>query len=202
MTKIKLSPHEDTFSKPIVLVGANIDEHANFMNVAWFNRLNRTRNLWGACIGKTKLTLEGIIQNNTFSVNLPDVSQAQIVDYCDLHSGRDVDKAALFDVFYGNLKTAPMIRECPVNAELSVYKTLELPTHTLVIGEVKHIYTEEQSVTEGEVDQKKLNPFVFTRPQLKPRLARLKQKLVVQLAPQFPQLRMFPSHFQMLLSRL
>ena len=38
-------------------------------------------------------------------------------DFCGLVSGRDIDKAALFDVFYGELKTAPMITECPLSLE-------------------------------------------------------------------------------------
>ena len=42
---------------------------------------------------------------------------AKITDYCGLYSGRKVDKSRLFEVFYGELKTAPLIMECPVNLE-------------------------------------------------------------------------------------
>jgi len=38
-------------------------------------------------------------------------------DFCGIMTGKKTDKAALFEVFYGELKTAPMIRQCPVNME-------------------------------------------------------------------------------------
>ena len=34
----------------------------------------------------------------------------------------------------------------------------------VVLGEVKHIYSEEQFLTDGSLDPKKFDPIVFTRP--------------------------------------
>lgn len=161
---MEISKSQAPFPKPVVMVGAVVDDRPNFITVAWFNRLNREPNIWGAAIGKTKFTLRGIRENRTFSVNLPSANLVVKTDYCGLRSGREVDKSRLFSIFYGHLKTAPMIGECPICAECSVVDIIDLPTNSLVLGEVKALYANESCMTDGEPDQKKLDLFVFTRP--------------------------------------
>jgi flavin reductase (DIM6/NTAB) family NADH-FMN oxidoreductase RutF len=85
-------------------------------------------------------------------------------DYCGIRSGKDVDKSEIFEIFYGNLENAPMIKECPVTAECTLHELVDLSTHYLVLGEVKHIYSEERFMTNGVLDQKKLNFLLFTNP--------------------------------------
>lgn len=166
MTKIEIDSGGSPFPKPIVLVGSVVDGRPNFFTVAWFNRISRKPNIWAAGVGKTKHTLQGIRKNKTFSVNFPSADLVMKTDYCGLHSGKDVDKSTLFDVFYGEIKTAPMIRECPVTAECTLTELIDMSTHYLLLGEVKHLYSEEQFMTDGVLDQKKLNLLVFTSPAL------------------------------------
>ncbi|MFW9910346.1 MAG: flavin reductase family protein [Candidatus Thorarchaeota archaeon] len=164
MTKVEISPNSAPFPKPIALVGSLVKGRPNFLTVAWLTRVNINPNIWGVALNKKRYTLEGVLENNTFSVNFPNAKLVQKTDYCGLYSGRDIDKSQIFDVFFGKLETAPMIRECPISAECSVYQTVDLPNDVFVLGEVKAIYTEEQYLTNGVLDQKKVNPFVFTRP--------------------------------------
>jgi len=164
MTKVEIDFGGSPFPKPIVLVGSVVDGRPNFFTVAWFNRMSRTPNIWGACVGKTKYTLKGIRENKTFSVNFPGVDLVMKTDYCGIRSGKDVDKSQLFDVFYGELESAPMIGECPVTAECTLTDIIELSTHYLLLGEVKHLYSEERYMTNGVLDQKKLNLLIFTNP--------------------------------------
>lgn len=76
----------------------------------------------------------------------------------------EVDKSKIFDVFYGELKSAPMINGCPVTAECTLTELIDMSTHYLVLGEVKHLYSEEKYMTDGVLDQKKLNLLIFTNP--------------------------------------
>ena len=76
-------------------------------------------------------------------------------------SGKKTDKAALFDVFYGELKTAPMIRQCRVNMELKLHEVLDLPTHDIFIGELVQTYADESVLTEDKIDIDKLKPLLF-----------------------------------------
>ena len=164
MAKIEIDSTGSPFPKPICIVGSVVDGKPNFITIAWFNRMSRTPNIWGACIGKTKHTIKGIKEHKTFSVSFPNEALVVKTDYVGIHSGKNVDKSAVFDVFYGELKTAPMIRECPVTAECTVTEIIDISSHYLILGEVKHLYSEEKYMTDGALDQKKLRPLLFTNP--------------------------------------
>jgi flavin reductase (DIM6/NTAB) family NADH-FMN oxidoreductase RutF len=50
-------------------------------------------------------------------------------DYCGIRSGKEVDKSKIFDVFYGELETAPMINDCPVTAECTLTELIDMSTN-------------------------------------------------------------------------
>jgi len=93
------------------------------------------------------------------------INMVKELDYCGLYSGRKVDKAALFENFYGVLKTAPMIQACPLNIECRVVQTIERPVHTVFIGEVAEVYFDEECLTDGVPDVSKIDPILFSREQ-------------------------------------
>lgn len=144
------------------LVGAMVEGKANFMAVAWLSRVNLKPPMISVSINKARHTRRGIVENGTFSVCLPSVDMREVTDYCGVVSGRKVDKSQLFDVFYGELKTAPMIAECPLNMECRLAQTVELPTHGIFVGEIVAAYCEERFLTDGEPDMRKINPLLLT----------------------------------------
>lgn len=83
---------------------------------------------------------------------------------CESNDGRGVDKSGLFAVFYGELRAAPMIADCPLTMECKVLQTVDLPTNSFFIAEIISMYIEERFVTEGNPDVKKMNPFLLTLP--------------------------------------
>jgi flavin reductase (DIM6/NTAB) family NADH-FMN oxidoreductase RutF len=97
-------------------------------------------------------------------VNFPTADMVEKTDYCGLVSGKKADKSQVFEVFYGELKTAPMIRECPLCIECRLADICELPANDLFIGEIVGAYSEEQYLTDGKPDIKKMNPMVLTMP--------------------------------------
>jgi flavin reductase (DIM6/NTAB) family NADH-FMN oxidoreductase RutF len=112
-------------------------------------------------MAKSHYTNAGIKENGTFSVSIPSIEMAQVSDYCGLVSGKTVDKSKLFDVFYGKLKTAPMIRKCPINMECRLMKTVDFPKHDVFIGEIVETYVDEEYLTDGIVDFAKVQPILF-----------------------------------------
>jgi flavin reductase (DIM6/NTAB) family NADH-FMN oxidoreductase RutF len=109
-------------------------------------------------------TNHGIDANGAFSINLPDVALLEKTDYCGIVSGKKVDKSKLFDVFYGSLPGAPLIRECPVGMACRLNQAVKLPFDTLYIGDVVEVHTEERFLTDGKLDIQKINPFTLTMP--------------------------------------
>ena len=78
-------------------------------------------------------------------------------------SGKKTDKSGVFETFYGELKYAPMIKECPITMECKLYDTYDTPTHDLFIGEVVAVQVSEEVLDErGRVDNEKLMPILFT----------------------------------------
>jgi len=70
----------------------------------------------------------------------------------------------VFDMFYGPLKTAPMIRECPVTLECRLVQAVALPTHTLFIGEIAGAYADSRVIKDGKPDFPAIDPLFLTMP--------------------------------------
>jgi flavin reductase (DIM6/NTAB) family NADH-FMN oxidoreductase RutF len=90
------------------------------------------------------------------------VDLVDAADYCGLVSGSKADKSGVFDVFYGKLKTVPMISECPVNMECNLEKVVDNGGHEIFVGEIVSTFTEEKYLTNGDVDLKKVRPFMLS----------------------------------------
>jgi flavin reductase (DIM6/NTAB) family NADH-FMN oxidoreductase RutF len=151
------------YPMPMVLVGSVVEKKANVMAVGWVCRVNAKPPLFMIALGPHH-TNKGIEENKEFSINIPNVSLMERTDYCGLVSGGKTDKSEVFDLFYGELEHAPMIKECPVCMSCTLYDTFKLPFDMLYIGEPKEVFTEERYMTDNKLDIKKINPFTLTMP--------------------------------------
>jgi flavin reductase (DIM6/NTAB) family NADH-FMN oxidoreductase RutF len=147
------------YPMPVTLVGATVEGRANFITMAHVGIMD----LGAISMGMAKFhhTNVGIRETGTFSVCIPTADMVRVTDYCGMVSGRKVDKSKLFDVFYGRLKTAPMIRECPVNMECRLIRTVDFPKHDIFIGEIVETYCKEDCLTGGVPDFSKVRPILF-----------------------------------------
>ena len=114
-------------------------------------------------INKGRYTAQGIVENNTFSLNVPSARQVVETDHCGLVSGAKEDKSGVFTSFYGKLETAPLAEECPVNIECRVFQSVDVGSHLLIIGEVVEIHADRSCVTDGRPDITKINPMVYAQ---------------------------------------
>ncbi|UCG79691.1 MAG: flavin reductase, partial [Desulfobacterales bacterium] len=81
------------------------------------NRLTRVNfdpPMIGVCVNKSNASHAAILDTSEFSVNVLSVDMFKVTDYKGLVSAKRVDKSDLFEVFYGELKSAPMISGCPL----------------------------------------------------------------------------------------
>ncbi len=164
MAKKNIGKSFDICPMPVVIVGTVTDERPNFMTAAWITKLNSTPPLVGVSLGHGQHTAKGIQQTGQFSISLPSVDQMVLADYLGLVHGFAEDKSAHVDIFSGALKSAPMVRQCPVTMECRLNQTVELPKDLFFIGEVMSVYASETVLTDGHVDPAKLRPFVLTLP--------------------------------------
>jgi flavin reductase (DIM6/NTAB) family NADH-FMN oxidoreductase RutF len=163
MSKKEFGPQPMIWPHPTVLVGAMVDGKPDFAAVAWTGVAASNPASVTIALQPHRYSLKGIYQSRTFSVNVPSTDLVKEADYCGLVSGADTDKVkdCKFKVFYGKLKTAPLIEQCPINLECEVTHILNLGSHHLVVGKVAETYISEECLTDEKPDISKVKPFAF-----------------------------------------
>lgn len=151
------------YPQPAALIGANVGGKPNYMVAAWCGVMQAEPPLMYVAVRKERYTLIGIEENGTYSINIPSAELVVPTDYCGMVSGHDTDKSKVFTSFYGKLKTAPMIEECPVNLECRVSEVLDFGgTHKMFVGEVVESYVTEDVLGGEKPDIKKMEPIIFS----------------------------------------
>jgi flavin reductase (DIM6/NTAB) family NADH-FMN oxidoreductase RutF len=146
---------------PIALVGALVNDVPNFLVIGYMCPFDFGRYLFFS-LYKKRHTRIGIHEHRTFSVNVPSEDLIAEVDICGSKSGRDVDKSTLFETFFGELETAPMIRQCPINIECEVSEILDYDQNDGIIGRVVKSYVNAECLTDEKLDMRKVHPIIWT----------------------------------------
>ena len=157
--KEKLGNINALYPTPTTLVGAIVNGRPNFITIAHIGIM--TYNHISLGMGKIHYTNAGIKEHKTFSVCLPSEDLVVETDYCGIMTGKNSDKAALFDVFYGELETAPMIQQCRVCMECKLDRIIDFESHDVFIGEIIQTYADDSVLSDGMVDVSKLGPLLF-----------------------------------------
>lgn len=163
MSKVSLVPRTFLYPMPTVLVGAQVNGKPTYVTIAYCGIVQHTPPMISIASNRAHYTNAGIRENQTFSVNIPSESMVAITDYVGLNSGKTVDKSTLFECFYGELKTAPMIKECPLNLECRLLKIVDVGSmNEIFIGQIVGVYADEDSLTNGLPDITKIRPIIFS----------------------------------------
>ena len=163
MGKIPLGPQPLIYPMPAFLIGANVDDKPNFMVCAWAGIVNSDPPMISVSVRRQRHTQQGIRQNMALSVNVPSTDLLKETDYCGITSGSKINKIkdCQFKVFYGKLKNAPLIEQCPVNLECKVVHTLDLVSHILFIGRIEETHVSDNCLTDGNPDVNKIKPLIY-----------------------------------------
>lgn len=145
---------------PVVLVGARVNNKPNYLVIGYMCPFNFGRHIFFS-LYKKRYTRIGIHENKTFSVNIPSENLLTKTEICGSNSGRDFDKSTIFETFYGNVKTAPMIRECPINIECEVAEILDYDPNEGIIGKVVKSYANPDCLEEDKLDWRKVHPIIW-----------------------------------------
>jgi flavin reductase (DIM6/NTAB) family NADH-FMN oxidoreductase RutF len=163
MEKKKLGSKPMIYPMPVTLVGADVAGKPNFMTIAFIGIINMNPAMVAMGANPSHLTCKGIVENKTFSINIPSSQMLEVTDYVGLNSGTKIDKAGLFTIFRGATRTAPMIEECPLNLECKLVQKLSLGgTDDLYIGEIVETYCSPECMTNGKPDVEKMGIFVLS----------------------------------------
>jgi flavin reductase (DIM6/NTAB) family NADH-FMN oxidoreductase RutF len=160
--KKKLGPVNCLYPMPVTLVGATVNGKPNFLAIAHVGIMNHAQPAYiSVSLNKMHYTNAGIKENGTFSVNIPSEDMVVETDFCGIASGKTTDKSSLFELFAGELKTAPMITKCPLNIECRLHDIIDFPTHEVFIGEIVASYGDDDILSNDAVDMLKVKPMLF-----------------------------------------
>lgn len=157
-----IGPVNALYPMPTTLVGMTVNDKPNFLAVAHVGILNHGDPQY-LTIGlhPSHYSNAGIKDNKTFSICLPSQDLMVQTDYCGIMTGKKTDKASLFNLFYGETKTAPMIEECPVNMELKLKDILYYGVHEIFVGELVNTFVADDVFSQGSIDIDKVKPLLF-----------------------------------------
>jgi flavin reductase (DIM6/NTAB) family NADH-FMN oxidoreductase RutF len=164
--KVKLGTTPLIYPIPIILAGANVHGKPNFVTLGDVGLMGINPPLVFISSHRDHHTNIGISENQTYSINIPTTAMLAVTDYCGIVSGKEIDKSVLFETFYGELETAPMIEQCPVNLECKVIKEFSIQHRQVFIGEVVQSYVDEGFVIEQNgrrniADMTRLDPILY-----------------------------------------
>jgi flavin reductase (DIM6/NTAB) family NADH-FMN oxidoreductase RutF len=164
--KTKLGKLPYIYPIPITLVGANVHGKPNYVTIGDTGLMGINPPLVYVSSHRDHYTNIGILENGTFSINFPTTKMLAVTDYCGIVSGRDVDKAILFETIYGETGTAPFIVECPVNLECRLVQEFSIQHRQVFVGEVVQTYINEEFVSEQDghkviADLTQLDPILY-----------------------------------------
>jgi flavin reductase (DIM6/NTAB) family NADH-FMN oxidoreductase RutF len=165
MDKVTFGARAFLYPLPVIVVGTMISGRANFMTCAFCGIAQMRTPMLMITLGKRHHTNTGIKDARCFSANIPRRDMVEVVDYCGIVSGREVDKSRFFTVKRGSTG-APLADECPVNIECRLVDVLDYEgTNEIFLGEIVEVHVSADSLDEqGRPDLAKIDPLLFTMP--------------------------------------
>lgn len=161
MSKIKFNKLPLVYPLPAVLIGAVVNDKANFATIGNCGIVSVKPSVVYVSMEKKHYTNKGIIKNQAFSINIPCAGLAEKVDYCGIVTGNNEDKSQIFDCFFENNDKIPLIKQCPINMECKVIQTMDIYDMDVFIAEIVETYVNQDLLTDGFLDTKKLNPLIY-----------------------------------------
>jgi flavin reductase (DIM6/NTAB) family NADH-FMN oxidoreductase RutF len=164
MIKEKLGAQPYIYPMPTVIVGTLVNKSPNFLTVTQVGILQQTPPMVSVSLAKNHYSNQGIKDSGSFSINIPNTRMLNKTDFLGMNSGDIIDKAALFKLFYGELKNAPMILETPLNLECKLIDVVTLKGYTseIFIGEIIQTYSDKKYLRRGYPYLKRLKPILFS----------------------------------------
>jgi flavin reductase (DIM6/NTAB) family NADH-FMN oxidoreductase RutF len=148
MKKANLGSRVLMYPIPLALFGSVVKEKPTYSLVGNVGIMSLTPATLYVSSHKSHYTNIGVRENEAFSVNFPSSDLVVASDFCGIVTGHKVDKSDIFKTFFGNIKTAPLIVECPINFSCKVIKEFTIGGMDVFIGKVDETFVNEALVSD------------------------------------------------------
>ena len=150
---------------PLWVVGTYDSEgKPNVMTIAWGGICCSKPQSVNISLRKATYSYSNIIDRKAFTINIPSEKYAKEADYFGIATGSKTNKFADTGLtpLKSDLVDAPYIKEFPLILECKMAHNTEIGTHTLFVGEIIDVKTDESVLGEnGLPDINKVQPVLF-----------------------------------------
>ncbi|MBN2097929.1 MAG: flavin reductase family protein [Candidatus Omnitrophica bacterium] len=154
------------YPAPVWVIGTYDQENKpNVMTASWAGICCSSPPCVSVSLRKATYTFGNITERKAFTVNIPSKKYVQEADYFGLASGKNVNKlsATALTPVKSSLVDAPYIEEFPLVIECKLLHTLEIGLHTLFVGEIIDVKSDEAIIGKNSMpDMEKLKTFLFS----------------------------------------
>lgn len=136
---------------PVVMVSCKDEnERPNIITVAWAGTVCTNPPMVSISLKKERYSYNLIKNSGEFVINLVTEDLIKATDYCGVKSGRKNDKFkdTGLTIGKGNIVSAPLIMESPVNIECKVKQIIPLGSHDMFISEVVSVAVDKSLMDE------------------------------------------------------
>lgn len=161
MNRKNFGPKPYSLPQPVFII-ASYDETGVpcAMNAAWCGISEQTE--VSLCLSEGHKTTKNILKKKAFTISMADAAHVSECDYFGIASGNDVDnkiKHADMTVTKSENVDAPIINELAVCIEC---KFVSYDPKTCIMkGEIVNVSVDENALTDGKADIKKIAPITF-----------------------------------------
>lgn len=154
-----INPTLGIFPAPVILLSCGTLEDSNIITLAWNGVLCSNPPIISASIRPQRHSYHMVVKSQEFVLNVPTADQIDSVEICGTKSGKDIDKWEVCSLtpVKSEKVSVPLIKECPINIECRVIKTIELGTHTAFMGEVLCVHKPKNHKSSIEI-----NPLAYS----------------------------------------
>lgn len=142
-----------------------IDENGktNPITIAWHTPISINPPLYGISIGPSRYSHKLIKQSKEFVINFAPYKIVEKVNFCGTCSGRSHDKIKEVKLTLCNSEKVKTkyIKECFVNMECKLFKSIVLGDHTFFVGEIVNILSDGNAFTDDLLNNEKVKPCYY-----------------------------------------
>ncbi len=149
---------------PVVMVSCGDMENSNILTAAWTGIINTNPPMTYVSIRPSRHSHDIIKESGEFVINVTNEELVKAMDFCGVKSGRNLDKFVECKLTKepGNMVSAPLISESPVNLECKLVEVKPFPSHDMFIAEIVAVHVDDKYVDEnGAYDYGKMNLVAF-----------------------------------------
>ena len=163
--KRSLPPRTILLPCPVLIIGTyDADGKPNMMNAAWGGIASSNPPCISVSIREATLTFHNIKETEAFTVNIPSEKYVKEADFVGIVTGKEVDKFKKTGLTAekSKLVNAPIVKEFPYTLECRLIRQVDLGSHTMFIGEIVGMVSDDDMLTPNELpDIEKVRPVLF-----------------------------------------